>query len=29
MPPTADSGYWTTYEAAAQVNAALCDMLPP
>jgi pimeloyl-ACP methyl ester carboxylesterase len=23
----ADSGHWTAYEAAGQVNAALCDML--
>ena len=24
----AGSGHWTAYEAAGQVNAALCDMLP-
>ena len=25
----ANSGHWTTYEAAEEVNAALCDMLHP
>ena len=25
----ANSGHWTTYEAAKEVNAALCDMLHP